>query len=90
MNKQELIDQLVTNTDVSKKTGKDMVENIFNIISGELLDGNEVNIHGFGKFSVTKRPARTGRNPHNGEKIKIAAKKSPKFKPSLTLKKLLN
>jgi DNA-binding protein HU-beta len=42
---------------------------------------------GFGTFAVTKRAARTGRNPATGKTIKIAATKAPKFKAGALLKK---
>lgn len=40
---------------------------------------------GFGTFSVTKRAARTGRNPQTGKPIKIAARKVARFKPGKEL-----
>ena len=41
---------------------------------------------GFGTFSVSKRKARTGRNPQTGAAIKIAAKTVAKFKAGKALK----
>ena len=46
----------------------------------QLAKGGRVTLVGFGTFGVTERPARVGRNPRTGAKIKIAAKKSAKFK----------
>ena len=45
-----------------------------------------VQVIGFGTFSVVKRAARKGINPQTGEKIKIKASKSVKFKPGAKLK----
>ncbi len=45
-----------------------------------LIAGEEVNFIGWGKFEVVERAAREGRNPSTGETIKIASKKSVKFK----------
>jgi len=45
---------------------------------------------GFGKFSVSERSAREGRNPATGETIQIAASKAAKFSAASALKKLLN
>jgi nucleoid DNA-binding protein len=42
----------------------------------QLKKGDEVTIIGFGKFSVTKRVARTGRDPQTGESLKIKASKT--------------
>ena len=55
-----------------------------------LKKGGTVSLVGFGTFSVTKRAARTGRNPRTGEAIKIKAAKVPKFTPGKPLKDALN
>ncbi|MCC8141912.1 MAG: HU family DNA-binding protein, partial [Lachnospiraceae bacterium] len=49
-----------------------------------------VQLVGFGTFEVTKRSARTGRNPRTGETMKIKASKAPKFKAGKALKDALN
>jgi DNA-binding protein HU-beta len=48
--------------------------------------GDDVAIAGFGKFSVTERSARQGRNPQTGETIDIAASKAPKFSAASAFK----
>ncbi|MCC6691558.1 MAG: HU family DNA-binding protein, partial [Bacteroidia bacterium] len=55
-----------------------------------LKKGDRVALVGFGSFSVSKRSARTGRNPQTGKEIKIAAKKVAKFKAGAELKKTVN
>jgi DNA-binding protein HU-beta len=50
------------------------------------IHGGKVTLVGFGTFSVSKRAARTGRNPQTGKPIKIAAKKVPKFTAGKALK----
>ena len=50
------------------------------VVTEQLAKGEKITLVGFGTFDVTERPARMGRNPRTGAKIKIAAKKSPKFK----------
>jgi DNA-binding protein HU-beta len=45
-----------------------------------------VSLVGFGTFTVTKRAARSGRNPRTGAAIKIKAAKVPKFRPGKGLK----
>ncbi len=42
--------------------------------------GDRISLVGFGSFSISKRAARTGRNPQTGKEIKIAAKNVVKFK----------
>jgi DNA-binding protein HU-beta len=46
----------------------------------------ELQIPGFGKFSVRKRAARKGRNPRTGQTIQIRASKSVGFKPAAAFK----
>jgi DNA-binding protein HU-beta len=67
-----------------------MLETTIEVISGELESGGEVSLAGFGKFSVSHRAARQGRNPSTGETIQIKASKAPKFSAASALKKRLN
>jgi DNA-binding protein HU-beta len=62
----------------------------FDAIAGELAAGRDIAIAGFGKFSVTERAAREGRNPATGETIQIAASRAAKFSAAAALKQQLN
>ena len=86
INKKFLAGMLVENFDVKKSDADMMVDNVFGNIVANLDLGNDVEINGFGKFSVVDREGRTGRNPATGEEIQIPAKKVVKFKPALALK----
>ena len=55
-------------------------------IGDALADGDKVSLVGFGTFEARERAARDGFNPQTGEKIKIAAKTVPAFKPGAGLK----
>lgn len=55
-----------------------------------LKKSGSVSIVGFGSFSITKRAARSGRNPRTGATIKIKSAKVPKFKPGKALKDAVN
>lgn len=69
------------------------VELLFTEIAKGLVDPEfgTVKIAGFGTFTLTERPARTGVNPADpSQKIEIPASKTVKFKPSKTLKDLVN
>jgi DNA-binding protein HU-beta len=79
MNKQELIDAIAAESELSKKDSKSALEAIVKAISISLKKGDKVALVGFGSFSVVNRAARTGRNPQTGKELKIAAKKSIKF-----------
>ncbi|AGM26345.1 DNA-binding protein HU-beta [Spiroplasma syrphidicola EA-1] len=90
MSKKELVELLAGQFNKTKVESAEIVDFIFDKISANLVKGNEVAIAGFGKFSVTARAAREGRNPATGETIKIAASKAAKFKPAKQLKDALN
>ena len=85
MNKEKLIDEVAKVT-CSKKEAALALTATLAAIQKALKKGDAVTLVGFGTFSVTKRKARTGRNPQTGAVIKIAAKKVPVFKAGKGLK----
>jgi DNA-binding protein HU-beta len=85
MNKGDLVQELAKVAG-TKKEAETAVNTIFGAITKALKKGDKVILVGFGTFSVTKRPARKGRNPQTGKEIKIAARKVPKFTPGKGLK----
>jgi len=90
MNKSELIDAIAAESKLSKKDTETFVKTFTDVVSKALKKGDDVALVGFGTFEVSKRAARTGRNPKTGETIKIAAAKTPKFKAGKALKDLVN
>lgn len=90
MNKNELADRVAAATGLGASQARQAVESTVDAVARELASGGEVSIAGFGKFSVSHRAAREGRNPSTGEKIHIAASKAAKFSAASQLKKQLN
>jgi DNA-binding protein HU-beta len=90
MNKAELIDAIAKDSGLTKADSGRALDALVTTVTKTLKKGDEIAITGFGKWSVTKRPARTGRNPQTGEPVKIKASKAPKFSPGATLKGALN
>ena len=90
MTKHELARQIATDAGVTAGQAASVVDTVFDVIAGELAAGRDVAIAGFGKFSVTERAAREGRNPATGETIQIAASRAAKFSAAATLKAQLN
>jgi len=80
MNKAELIDQMAANAGLSKADSKRALDAFVDATTGALKKGDRVALVGFGSFGVSKRNARTGRNPQTGAPIQIKAKKVVKFK----------
>lgn len=86
MNKGEFLDAIAEKAGVEKKNTSAVFEAMTEVISETLKSGDKIILAGFGTFETRNRAARTGRNPHTGEEIKIAAKTVPAFKPSGKLK----
>ena len=92
MNKQQLIEAIATEVDVTKATAAACLDAFINVVTKTLKKKgeNSVRLVGFGTFTTTKRKATKGRNPQTGEEIKIPASVQPKFKPGKALKDALN
>lgn len=90
MTKQELAAKVAESAGIEKGQAQKAVDATVQAITDELANGGEVAIAGFGKFSVSERAAREGRNPATGETIQIAASKGAKFSAASALKKALN
>ena len=85
MNKTELIEAIVARSDMTKAQTTIMLDGLLEVIQKSLTEGNNVQLVGFGTFSVTERAGREGRNPATGKAMTIPAKKVVKFKPGKTL-----
>ena len=86
LNKKSLIDVVANKLDMTKKDATVAVETVFDTITASLVEGNKVDISGFGKFEVKTRAARTGINPATKETIQIPETKAPAFKAAKALK----
>ncbi len=85
MNKSDLVVE-VAKAVGSKRKAENAVSCVFDTITKALKKGRPLTLVGFGKFNVSKRKARLGRNPQTGKEIRIPAKKVPKFTPGKVLK----
>lgn len=90
MNKTELIEHIAKQADISKAAATRALEALIGGVRTTLKKGGSVSLVGFGTFAVSKRAARSGRNPRTGDSIKIKAAKVPKFRPGKALKDSLN
>ena len=90
MNKNDLIEHIAQEYELTKTFARDLVDNVFQTITETVQKGEEVSLFGFGKFKLVERKARKGRNPQTGEAIKIAASKSVKFEPARAMTALVN
>ena len=90
MSKKDLIDAVSESADLTKEKAGVVVDAVLSYIEQTLKKGEEVSIPPLGKFKVTRRKQREGRNPVTGQAITIPASNVPKFTPSKTLKDSVN
>jgi DNA-binding protein HU-beta len=90
MNKTELVAAIADKADLSKKDAEAALKAFTDVVAEALKKEDKVQLVGFGTFEVSKRAARTGRNPQTGAEMKIAASKAPKFKAGKALKDIVN
>ncbi len=89
MTKQELARKISADPGLTATDAVSVLDATFDAITAELVAGGDVAVAGFGKFSVSDRAARAGRNPQTGEAIQIKASKAAKFSPASALKTAL-
>jgi DNA-binding protein HU-beta len=90
MNKGDLISKIAENAKLSRAQAGDALNSVLDSIGDALKSGDKVTLIGFGTFMVSKREARSGRNPQSGESIQISAKNVVKFKPGKELSDSVN
>lgn len=91
MNKSELVEEVQKSlgADTSKAAAERAIEAVLEGIKKGIKKDKNVQLIGFGTYSVTKRAARDGVNPQTGEKIRIKASNVIKFKPGAGLKAIV-
>jgi DNA-binding protein HU-beta len=89
MTKAELVAKIATKCKLNKAQSERAVNGFVDVVKEAIKKGDKLRLVGFGTFSVTKRKARTGRNPQTGKPMKIAAKKVPKFSASPAFRKIV-
>lgn len=80
MTRSDLIETLATTKDISVKRAEQVVSELFSSMSEALLDGERIEIRGFGSFEIREYGSYTGRNPKTGEPIEVKPKRLPFFK----------
>lgn len=90
MNKAELIASVAEKAELTKKDAEKAVGAFLASVEEALINGDKVQLVGFGTFEVRERAARKGRNPQTGEEIDIAAAKVPVFKAGKALREAIS
>ena len=90
MNKNELVASVAEKAGLTKKDAEKAVNAFVETVQQSLVEGNKIQMIGFGTFEVKERAARTGRNPRTNEEIQIPASNNPVFKAGKALKDAVN
>ena len=90
VNKTELTANVAEKAGLTKKDAEKAVSALFESVQGALIEGDRVQVIGFGTFEVKERAARMGRNPRTGQDIEIPASRNPVFKAGKALKDAVN
>ena len=86
MNKTELVTNVAAKAGLKKKDAESAVNAFMEVVQQAMVEGDKVQLIGFGTFEVRERAERTGINPQTKQTIKIAASKNPVFKAGKALK----
>ena len=90
MNTTDLIDRIAAEHSVAKDHVRKILDSTFAAITAAAVQGDEVALSGFGKFKVTERAERQGRNPVTGEAIVIPAARKLSFMAAKNIRDTLN
>ena len=88
--KQSLIQEIAKSTGFVRNDIKIVVEQFLDLLGEKLIDGNTIEIRGFGTFACKPRKARPARNPRTGETVLINERLVPTFKFSNDIKDKIN
>lgn len=87
MTKSELIDRLADHyPQLVSRDAEMAVKTLLETMGSSLIEGQRIEIRGFGSFGLNHRPSRQGRNPKTGEKVSVPEKFVPHFKPGKELR----
>jgi integration host factor subunit alpha len=86
----DLSETLHRNIGLSRTESADMVNNVLDLVSDALIEGQSVKLSSFGTFMVRAKRARMGRNPKTGEEVPITPRRVLVFRPSQVMKNVVN
>jgi integration host factor subunit alpha len=90
MTKSDIVEKIMLQAGSTRKEALELVKTLFGVMKDTVITGEELKISGFGKFKVSKKEDRRGRNPQTGAEIVIESRKVLGFKASTMLKDRIN
>ncbi len=86
MTKADLITKIAEKSELSKKDSEKALNAVIAAVTDALVEGDKVQLTGFGTFGVRDKKEKEAINPRTKEKIIVPARKSPAFKAGKALK----
>lgn len=90
MNKADLIKSISEKGDITRVDAEKALNAFIESVEEALVNGDKVQLVGFGSFEVRERAERKGRNPQTKKEITIKASKAPVFRVGKVLKDMVN
>ena len=90
MNKSDLMEIMAERSKISFKEATAVVNVVFDSMKEALVNGDRIELRGFGSFVVKNYDTYSGRNPKTGEVIQVPVKRLPSFKVGKELKQRVN
>lgn len=90
MNKSELVKALSEEAAIALEDAGIVVDVFFNSMKKSLVNGERVEIRGFGSFKIKEYGSYSGRNPKTGQSVSVIPKRLPFFRPGKELKEFIN
>lgn len=87
--KPEVVRQVSEIAGITQGDANRAIKALVKVIQEALKKGETVSLSGLGSFRAKPRKARQGRNPKTGEIIPVPPGKKVSFKPTTTLRKLI-
>jgi DNA-binding protein HU-beta len=86
MNKAELIEAIASQVELSKTKVGQVIDALTETIFKTICDGEPVRITGFGTFGPKPRKSKAAVNPQTKQRIMVASRVVPVFRPSAEFK----
>ena len=90
LTKANIVESTMDQIGYTKRQSSDTIEALLEIIKRTLGSGEDVLVSGFGKFCVTEKAQRRGRNPATGDAMMLRPRRVVTFKVSGKLRKKIN
>jgi integration host factor subunit alpha len=75
---------------LSRSESAQLVEQVLDMMSDAIVDGQNVKVSSFGSFIIRKKGGRIGRNPKTGQEVPIEPRRVLTFRPSQILRDRIN